>query len=468
MTLAIGYIKHFEPFLFVMVMGTGISSDLLHAFPYPAKWLRICSYIMFAIACLLFIGLQFFAIVHMIKYTRRHTFQVYFQHYFRNLMHNVFWGTYPMGLVTIINYLSNLVAHEAAGTDHARRLLYLIYALWWYDVLVSILSAWGISFLIWQDYYSISGLSDKEDLSKTAAEQHLKSILLLAVIPLVVVASCSGLFTMTDLFAQTFNRNIQLLTLVVTALLWLHSIIFVFILISIFFWNLYVNKIPAMSQVFTMFLVLGPLGQGSFGILLLTDNIRKYVVDYYPRKGTPEDDILRLAVPWSFKVLGLTLALGLLAMGYFFSFISFLSIVSYRNTKIIQPSGKPQRVYHFHKGFWAMTFPMGTMSLGSTEVFVQYNEYVPMGAFRVIGAIYAVICILWTIFCLLGTMYKYTLANPKPIQQEYDTTTENTKTATTEISDCIAGPSSSDYSNDDDTSEAESLTAMGNVISHGI
>ncbi|CCD25084.1 Ssu1p NDAI_0E02670 [Naumovozyma dairenensis CBS 421] len=451
------FINHFEPFFFVMVMGTGISSDLLHSFPYPACWLKICSYIMFAIACIIFVILQIFAILHLFIYSSENGFQAYFNHYFRNLNHNVFWGTYPMGLVTLINYISMIAIKEAAGTVHAKRLMYLVYIMWWYDVLISLLSAWGISFIIWQDYNYTENKNKNKDcrsnsnqenleitrsfLSRKTAHSQLKSILLLAVIPIVVVASSSGIFTMTDLFSIHFNRNIQLLTLFVTALLWLHAIIFVFILISIYFWNLYVNKIPAMSQVFTLFLVLGPLGQGSFGILLLTENVRKYVQRYYQTNtGTAislEQQILTLSIPWSFKVMGLVLALGLLAMGYFFSFISFISIISYSQKREIDPeTGKYKRIYHFHKGFWAMTFPMGTMSLGSTEIFVQYNEYVPTGAFRVIGTIYAVICILWTIFCLLGSAYIYWIPGMKSLlQSAYNNNKENSGNNDPSISD---------------------------------
>ncbi|CCC71183.1 hypothetical protein NCAS_0G02960 [Naumovozyma castellii] len=403
-------IRHFEPYLFVMVMGTGISADILYSFPYPAQWLKICSYIMFAIASLLFIFLQIFCIIHLIWYIKKKSFKEYYDFYFRNMSHNVFWGTYPMGIITLLNYLHNLAENELSHTAHSRRIMIFVYAIWWYDLFISLLIAWGITFLIWQSYYSKNDNDNTEDLLLTTASTNLKSVLILAVVPLVVAASSAGLFTMKDLFARTFNRNIQLLTLVITALLWLHALIFVFILITIYFWSLYVNKLPAMSQVFTLFLVLGPLGQGSFGILLLTDNIKVYVEKYYPQPTGQnlQQAILLTAIPWSFKIIGLSLALALQSMGYFFTIICFVSICSYCTTEIQDDdTGKKSRIYSFHKGFWAVTFPMGTMSLGSTEIHVQYEQFVPLSAFRVIGTIYAAVCILWTILCLLGTTYLY-------------------------------------------------------------
>lgn len=101
-------------------------------------------------------------------------------------------------------------------------------------------------------------------------------------------------------------------------------------------------------------------------------------------------------------------AMALLAMGYFFTVISVVSILSYYNKKEIEnETGKVKRVYTFHKGFWGMTFPMGTMSLGNEELYVQYNQYVPLYAFRVLGTIYGGVCVCWSILCLLCTLHEY-------------------------------------------------------------
>lgn len=404
------FLGQFDPYLFIFVMGTGISSDILYSFPYPAYWLRICSYIMFSIASLLFISLQFMFILHIIYFTRKYSMRQYFDKYFRNLSKNIFWGTYPMGLVTIINYLNNLSNHFHFKGHYilARNMIRLVYVLWWYDIIISVFIAWGVTFIIWQNYYFHDGLGEwKYEHEKMAAE-HLKSVLLLAIIPMIVGTACSSLFTMSELFTLTFNRNIQLLTMIITALIWLHAIIFVFILLFLYFWSLYVFKIPSMSQVFTMFLVLGPMGQGSFGILLLTNNIKLYADQYYhPLQDNTEYNILLITIPWCFKIFGMIIAMSLLAMGYFFTIISVVAIISYANERDPE-NNQTRQIYRFHQGFWGATFPMGTMSLGSGELFIQYNKFVPLGAFRVISTIYGVVCILWTLYCLVNTAILYT------------------------------------------------------------
>lgn len=405
----------FHPFLFVMVMGSGISADLLFAFPYDARWLKICSYPMFAVAVLLFLYLQVMGIVHFIFYVKDRSFNEYLDQFVRNVSISTGWGTYPMGLSTIINYLNMLAEQRIESRVKAKHVVRLVYVLWWYDLTLSLLSAWGISFLVWQKHLK-GPLGEHRSPKEKVMYEHLNSTLLLIVIPLVVISSSSGLFTMTDIFSTTFNRNIQLLTLVITVLVWLQSQGFVGILFSINFWNFYVNKLPAMGQAFTTFLFLGPMGQGAYGINLLTEDIRLYVVRYYNGNheninGSNSDlqrQILLLAVPWTFKIIGLILGLLLLSFGYFFTVVGFTSLISHwkSSTEIQVGSGtKRHRIWNFHRGWFAMTFPMGSMSLGSQRIWVLYNDYVPMKTFRVLGAIYAVICIFWTIVCLLGTIY---------------------------------------------------------------
>ena len=211
---------------------------------------------------------------------------------------------------------------------------------------------------------------------------------------------------MSELFKLNMNRNIQLLTLVVTALIWLHALLFVIWVIAIYIWNLYVNKIPPLQSITTVFLLIGPMGQGAYGILLLTDNVCKYIELFYPTTASNGDyHIIRLAVQWSFKVSGIILGLLLIANGIFFTILSLAAIASYANT--IVASSKDDRISTFRSNWWATTFPLGTMALGTKEFYEQYNKYVPLSAFRVVSAIYGVSAIAATVICLMGSLKLY-------------------------------------------------------------
>lgn len=403
----------FHPFLFVMVMGSGISSNLLFSFPYEARWMRICSYPMFGLAVLLLLYIHLLHLIHLIVFVRDNSWKDYMDTYFRDMLTNWSWGTYPMGFITIINYIFQLARYKVESRVRARHMIRLAYVMWWYILTISLLCAWGITFAVWQKHYIKGGKTKYSSHQEKVIFEELNTAILLIVIPLVVSSSCGGLLTSADLFPEAFNRNIQLMTIVITMLTWLHSLGFVAILFSINFWNFYVNKIPPMLKVFTMFLFLGPMGQGAYGINLITENIRLYVNQYYPRNGTDfERDVLLLAIPWCFKIIGLVLSLLLLAFGYFFTVIGFVCIATYLTTSVestVNGETRRWKIYTFHRGWFAMTFPMGTMSLGCTSVWELYNDYVPMKTFRVLGAIYAVISIFWTLVCLSGTVYESVL-----------------------------------------------------------
>ncbi|SCV03031.1 LAME_0H07162g1_1 [Lachancea meyersii CBS 8951] len=424
----------FSPFYFVTVMGTGISSNILHSFPYDARWLRICSYIMFSVACILFVTLLTMlaavAVVHMRERSLRNLGRLYFFDY----TYSLFWGTLVMGYITIINYIFQLANDELKGRSVANGLVIFVYVLWWTSVVLSLGSAWGLTFCIWLKHNRYWDDSDLQPCTKNM-QQRLQSTLLLPVVPLVVVTSSSGIFTMSQLFVDNTTRNVQLLTLGVTALIWFNALLLTVLVVSTYVWNLYVNKIPPLNLIFTMFLVVGPMGQGAYGIMLFTDNIKRYIERYYPFTAADgEIYLVCLAVKWSFKVCGIVLSLLLISNGIFFTLLAFAAIASYGSTLRSRHTGP--KVTAFHKGWWAMTFPLGTMALGSKELYAQYHQYVPISAFRVVSVIYSVLCVGSTIGCLAGSIWifsRHLLAlrssKPKLLSNESltDTSDQNQK-----------------------------------------
>lgn len=469
------YVDWFDPFLFVTVMGSGISSDIMYNFPYEGRWLRDCCYILQAIACLLFVYLHIIAIVYLWKAFRNKKLKKAFL--------DPGWGTYPMGLVTIVNFMVALSQRSDVSRSASHGLMVFCYILWWYDTVISVATAWGISFLIWSDRSHYINASSVDGSASTSAPKHpmrqyiqeLRSTLLLCVLPIIVATSCSANMMIVAMKDGHFNRNVQLLTIVITAFLWTHGIIFVLVIIGIFFWSLYVNKMPKLTQVFSMFLVVGPLGQGSFGILQLSESVLDYVKKYYPM-GSLDDGskILYYSVPWSFKIVGLFLAMMLLSTGYFFTVISLISIASYSTKEeivtVVNPDNtsvtKTTRIHHFHKGFWGMAFPLGTMCLGTHELFVQYNPYVPLGAFHVVGAIYGAGSVVWTITCLTGMLCVYVIPYyVREYRRKHPKVDTNDANITSDI-EKLAGERKSNKDSDDETQSRPEHTEQGSTPNH--
>ncbi|KAH3901142.1 uncharacterized protein SCDLUD_002624 [Saccharomycodes ludwigii] len=388
--LFLSLVDNFNPYWFVTVMGTGSSSCILHDFPFPGLWLRICSYVMFGICAFLFITLQTALVINILRkvYFKRLRIPQIFYGFFIKSPTNLYWGTYSMGICSIINYIFLILKSSTNTTNYERSNTFIIgiYVLWWAGLILSLIVAWGLTILHWK-------FNNKNDTS------FLKTpIYLLPVVSIVVICSCGAQITMSDLFIYQFNRNVQLLTLVIIAMCWLQAITMVFLVTAVYFWNLYVNGMPDMvSNTSTCFLCVGPMGQGSYGIQLLCSDVVRYIELHYL------DTTTTLIAISFFKILGGILGLWLISCGLFFVIYSVSSIFLFINKT---------KIHNYQKSWWAMPFPLGTMALSTKELWVQYGAFIDIRAFRIISVFFAILCIGSTMLCLIGTCNHYIFKQP--------------------------------------------------------
>ena len=119
-------------------MGTGIVSILLNTLPYNAKWLYWLSIVFFALNVLLF---GVFLSIHVLRYLLYpDIFAVMMTHPAQSL----FLGTLPMGFATIINMFC-FVCVPAWGEWAS----YFAWAMWIIDAVVSVLTCFGIPFIMY-------------------------------------------------------------------------------------------------------------------------------------------------------------------------------------------------------------------------------------------------------------------------------------------------------------------------------
>lgn len=90
------HILHTTPAFFSINMGTGISSILLYKLPYNAAWLRRIGEVIFMLNVVVFIILLFMTIARYALWPR--VFRITLEH----PLQSMFWGTFPMGLTTIV------------------------------------------------------------------------------------------------------------------------------------------------------------------------------------------------------------------------------------------------------------------------------------------------------------------------------------------------------------------------------
>ncbi|RLV91592.1 Sulfite efflux pump SSU1 [Spathaspora sp. JA1] len=355
--------KNFHPVYFVSIMGTGISSSILFNFPFEAHWLKICSYIMFAITCLFFIGTTTLFILSCMYFPGR------FREYHVDTSKAVFMGCYSMGYITIVNFIEIL-----ADGNH----VIFVWVLWWLAVFSAMFTAFIIVFFAFMS-----------KLNKVDTAAKLNATLLLPIVAITVVSSSGH---QLELKLPTLNQTV--VTMVVSFMLWCLSISLAFVIITLYFGRLIVHKIPPTHLVFSSFLPVGFLGQSSYSILLFGINLNTLI---------PEDQ------PWG-KILVCIcgfISLFLLSFGYFMTFVAIMSIFS--KIKPFAKTPNPQHTNKYgllklHKGFWAMTFPLGTMSLSNNELGKGVVGNYPLLTFKVMGAVFGAACVLVTISCTIGVV----------------------------------------------------------------
>ncbi|CAH6723316.1 sulfite efflux pump Ssu1p [[Candida] jaroonii] len=372
-------VKEFSPMFFVQVMATGISSAILHNFPFPSHWLRICSYIMWGLGIFYFLLGNVCLVLGCIKYKK-------FQEFHLNPKLAPFMGCYAMGYNSLVNELYFITG---------KSWIIGIFVLWWISVFLCIYTSFIIFFFTF--------------LNKTKKSNHFpldnfNATLLLPIVALTVTSSAGEIFAM-----DLPNQTLQLITIFVSYILWSIAIAMSFVVLTMIFHKYVVHKIPNTTIIFTTFIPIGFLGQGAFSVLQFGKNIHEWVnLNKDTIQALPIDIVNGLDN--SLLIFSSLFGLFLFSFGYFNTFVAIASVLS----KIITENPNPMHaakysgkrsvlngLIRYNKGFWAMTFPLGTMSISNT----LFGNLFDILTFKVIGAIYGVSTVVITLGCVVGSLY---------------------------------------------------------------
>lgn len=393
----------FHPIFYAPVMGTGISSNILYSFAFPARWLEICAYIMGVICLTIFIGVN---ILFLLALAQRNGL---WQKIHKDPKIAPFMGCFVMGFQSLMMFL-HAITRESW--------VWALWVLWWITSALSVYLASIIVFL---------SLLGKHRNKKSQVHFHdISFTYLLPVVTLTVAASFGG-----NVAGDLPNINVKVITVVVSYLMWAIAVFFASIITSIVYWRLFTHKIPASGAVFTMFLPIGFLGQGAFAILIfgkncvsmLMDNHDKVLSSQYTNfihngaaKVGADVGSVATMLAVSIMVSSTAVALFLIAFGYLTTFFAVASVLSKSKPFAKKPnlacvytsSTSPAVRYfegalRFNRGFWSMTFPLGTMAQANVELWRMYHGF---SAFRYMLAIYSVTLLCITIGCLFGVLVR--------------------------------------------------------------
>ncbi|KAE8152080.1 voltage-dependent anion channel [Aspergillus avenaceus] len=324
-------------------MGTGIVSILLNTLPYNGIWLYWISVVIFAFNVLLFAS---FLLITAIRYL---LFPDIFSVMITHPAQSLFLGTFPMGLATIINMIC-FVCVPAWGEWAS----YLAWGLWIADAVISVMTCFTLPFII---------MTRKSEIM-------LSSMSAAWLLPIVscVVAAASG-----SIVAETLpDPQYALGTIVASYVLWGVGVPLALMIMVIYLMRLMLHKLPPKEIMVSMFLPLGPLGQGSYGIQRLGGVANKI----FPKTGT-----LSHGAGEVFEIIGFFIGLLLWAFGLLWLFFAVASILRTRK-------------FPFNLGWWAFTFPLGVYATSTC----QLGRELPSEFFRVVGTIFSVcVVLLWVL-----------------------------------------------------------------------
>ncbi|CDR38845.1 CYFA0S02e06964g1_1 [Cyberlindnera fabianii] len=357
------HLPEFRTQWFICSMATGMATSILYNFPYPARWLRDISYIMFALCSLSLLITNVLFFNQLIR-SRQYRHDALF-----NIHHNVFLGCGVMGYTSWVTSM-HLVSQG--------RVPIFTYVLWWISNLLSLGAAWVIFLcIIWKTDIRLEKLS---------------ATVILPIVTLTLTAAQGGIIT------PSLPQPLQHSTIIISFLIWANAVALSFMVLTIYLNRLVLYKFPSKSVIFTSFIPIGFLGQGSLAIQLFGRNYHDYVM-----KGVEimtEADALSTKIQGDiFLYAGVLAGLFLEAMGFCMTFFAVWAVLS---------SGK----HHFHYGWWAMTFPLGTMCL-STHQTAQIMDW---ETFYVVATIYGTVVLMITIVCIsmsLLDLYRWIRSSPE-------------------------------------------------------
>ncbi|KAL5604817.1 hypothetical protein BROUX41_001845 [Berkeleyomyces rouxiae] len=313
-------VRNFTPSWFAANMGTGIVSILLHELPYNARWTEVLSWVFFALNVLMFCTFSLICAVR---------FSLYPEIWSAMVMHPVqslFLGTFPMGLSTIINMLALSCSHWG------KWLAYTAWALWWVNVVLAVATCVGIPFVVM--HFHKPGLHT------------ITGGILLPIVPTVVVSSTGAL--VSSILPSASHSQ---LTIITSYVLWGLGISFSMVITALYFHRLTVHSLPSRELIVSVFLPVGPLGQGGFGI----QRLGREALRVFPQTG-----LLR-------QVLDDGVADGALIAGRFFYLTGlFLGLIMWGFGLLILSNALLSIVltkkFPFNMGWWGFTFPIGVLA----------------------------------------------------------------------------------------------------------
>lgn len=190
-----------------------------------------------------------------------------------------------------------------------------------------------------------------------------------------IVASASG-----GIVAKVLpNPQHALWTLTISYILWGCGVPLAMFTMVIYFHRLTMHRLPPREVIVSVFLPLGPLGQGSFAIMQLGS---VSMALFEKNNFIPQTPLTGQI----FYAAGILVALVMWGFGLVWMFFAVASIT--RNK------------FPFNLGWWGFTFPLGVFAVSTN----QLGKELPSVFFSVLGTIFSLTVVALWVTVSLGTV----------------------------------------------------------------
>lgn len=191
-----------------------------------------------------------------------------------------------------------------------------------------------------------------------------------------IVAAASG-----GIVASVLPPQRALTTIITSYILWGCGVPLALFTMVIYFQRLTMHKLPPREVIVSVFLPLGPLGQGAFGIMTLgKQSLRVSKQTPFIPEASMSGEI--------FYTMGVLAALIMWGFGLVWLFFALASIT--RNK------------FPFNLGWWGFTFPLGVFATATTTL----AKELPSGFFKVLGTIFSLVVVLLWMGVSAGTAHQ--------------------------------------------------------------
>lgn len=271
----------------------------------------------------------------------------------RHPVQSLFLGTFPMGLATIVNMLVFVCVPFFGG-----RVVMFVWGLWWVDVVLALGTALVLPFMV-------MGVHRGNELANMTA------VWLLPVVAPIVAAASGGV--VADVLP---DPRYAVWTVVTSYILFGMGFPLAMMVLTMYFQRLTMHHLPKKEVIVSVFLPLGPLGQGSFVLMQLGKVARKVFPlthAFASLSGQSGVDVGGI-----FCVVGHLAGLIIWGFGLVWLFFALASISRSR--------------FPFNMGWWGFTFPLGVFAVSTCTI----AQDLPSEFLKVVGTGLSVaVVMLW-------------------------------------------------------------------------